>query len=901
MDTKWKNIKYGRITKTAALLLAAIMFFAAGCFADLFIKGFANFNSFSHPETWTQTASFRWQMNRYMYDVLEIGKNSTYDSFESYRQNDDFAKTLESDYKLMKEKAAASVDMLDKSGISVFVDPQNRYRYALEHKGVTYLMSHNGELIDYDAFQQYDYVNSFTAETTAAVEESVTQVTVQLDNGQTVTSPHRSEPLDKVYSAVKYYDPYAGGGYPNYVAEVSEALCYLDSIDDYTCYGENSKEYILEMIEKRCVEALQSSYHHAVGYGSSSRRISDTKSVYYAVKYKNSDKVFTNCGVTASDTHEQILEKMRNKGNLEWAECRTNGKYELLTGGEAVKTVGIYSTLHEWLFGLAESVLKPSYTAENYEFTDAYFAIDEVPDGADSFTVTKASFRSYNDSVPLTGYLVAAVISLFIACAICIYLLSAAGKTPDGEVKLRFFDKVPAEISLILSLATMAALAAGVVVIVVCEFDPMMASGAAYPLMVSLAKFTSSLVGLAVAAFFLIWTGLNASFLRNVRNKTFARHSIIGWALKPVGIIFRKLRSGAKKTADKLRYAIDCDYSKGQGTKFKVLSCLAVSLFTVATIVYYFVAGVLTSYEEILALIMIFLGIIGDIAAVLFIILLVVSQDRIMEGVSDIKKGNLGRKIDVKHMPPFMCRFAQDILSIRDGMQNAVESAVKDQRMKAELITNVSHDLKTPLTSIVNYVDLLKKCEIEDETAQKYVSILDEKSHRMKKLIEDLVEASKASSGALEIHPVKLNLCELAAQAVGEHEDEMKNYGIELVLRLPDEPVTVFADAQKVSRITENLFSNVRKYTLEGTRVYIEVTRGNEFGSVTFKNVSKNALDVSPDELTQRFVRGDASRSGEGSGLGLSIAKDLCELQKGKLGIHTDGDLFKATVALPLA
>lgn len=219
--------------------------------------------------------------------------------------------------------------------------------------------------------------------------------------------------------------------------------------------------------------------------------------------------------------------------------------------------------------------------------------------------------------------------------------------------------------------------------------------------------------------------------------------------------------------------------------------------------------------------------------------------------------------------------------------------------MKTELITNVSHDLKTPLTSIVNYVDLLKRCEIKDDDAQKYISILDEKSQRMKKLIEDLVEASKASSGAIELHPIKINLCEFAAQTVGEYEDELKEKDIDIVLKVPETPVTVTADSQKTSRVVENLFSNIKKYALEGTRVYAEVVEGVSDARLIFKNVSKNPLDISPDELVQRFVRGDASRSSEGSGLGLSIAKNLCELQGGDLIIEIDGDLFKAVVVLP--
>ena len=290
-----------------------------------------------------------------------------------------------------------------------------------------------------------------------------------------------------------------------------------------------------------------------------------------------------------------------------------------------------------------------------------------------------------------------------------------------------------------------------------------------------------------------------------------------------------------------------------------------------------------------------------DLPIMLWVILFIASLDRIMHGVASVRLGRLNVRIDQGLMPSFLRNFARDITSMQDGLEKAVDSAVKDQRMKAELITNVSHDLKTPLTSIVNYVDLLKRCNVEDEDAKKYISILDEKSQKMKKLIEDLVEASKASSGAVELHPTKIDLCEFAAQAVGEHEDELKEKNIEIVLNFHARPVMIIADAQKTSRIVENLFSNLRKYALEGTRVYIDVNGGDNFGTLTFRNISKFPLNIAPEELTQRFVRGDASRSGEGSGLGLSIANDLCELQGGKFNIAIDGDLFKVSIAMPKA
>ena len=287
-----------------------------------------------------------------------------------------------------------------------------------------------------------------------------------------------------------------------------------------------------------------------------------------------------------------------------------------------------------------------------------------------------------------------------------------------------------------------------------------------------------------------------------------------------------------------------------------------------------------------------------ELLAVLYI---AVSLRTLQKGGEKLARGDFSSPIDTRYLLWDFKRYGQELNDVQGGLEQAVQEQMKAEHLKTELITNVSHDIKTPLTSIVNYVDLLKRCNVEDEDAKKYISILDEKSQKMKKLIEDLVEASKASSGAVELHPTKIDLCEFAAQAVGEHEDELKEKNIEIVLNFHAQPVMIIADAQKTSRIVENLFSNLRKYALEGTRVYIDVNGGDNFGTLIFRNISKFPLNIAPEELTQRFVRGDASRSGEGSGLGLSIANDLCELQGGKFNIAIDGDLFKVSIAMPKA
>lgn len=279
----------------------------------------------------------------------------------------------------------------------------------------------------------------------------------------------------------------------------------------------------------------------------------------------------------------------------------------------------------------------------------------------------------------------------------------------------------------------------------------------------------------------------------------------------------------------------------------------------------------------------------------------VISLDKIITAAQKAHDGEPAQLLDTQSMPQPLRSLAENFTAAQESKAAAIEEALKGERMKTELITNVSHDLKTPLTSIISYVDLLEKCDIQDETAQKYIRVLDEKSGRLKRLIEDLVEASKVSSGAVTLNKIRVNLCELATQAVGEMEDSFAEHRLEIVLNTPETPPVIFADSQKTWRIFDNLLNNARKYSLEGTRVYVDVREENGEGIFSVKNVSAEALNIPPEELTQRFVRGDQSRTKEGSGLGLSIAKDLCTLQGGALELQIDGDLFKATVKLPLA
>ena len=287
--------------------------------------------------------------------------------------------------------------------------------------------------------------------------------------------------------------------------------------------------------------------------------------------------------------------------------------------------------------------------------------------------------------------------------------------------------------------------------------------------------------------------------------------------------------------------------------------------------------------------------------AVLAVLILhaAVSLRRLQKAGEQIAAGNLGEPVDTRGMIGDFKRFGSTLGSIGDGLSRAVDERMKSERMKTELITNVSHDIKTPLTSIINYVDLLKKEEAgsENETVRQYLDTLDRQSTRLKKLIEDLVEASKASTGNLSVELAPCEIGILLEQTVGEYTERLEASGLTPILTLPETPVFIYADGRRMWRVFDNLMNNICKYAQSGTRVYLELAVIGSRVVITFKNISKERLAASGEELTERFVRGDSSRNTEGSGLGLSIAQSLTELQGGRLMITTDGDLFKAMIS----
>lgn len=288
-------------------------------------------------------------------------------------------------------------------------------------------------------------------------------------------------------------------------------------------------------------------------------------------------------------------------------------------------------------------------------------------------------------------------------------------------------------------------------------------------------------------------------------------------------------------------------------------------------------------------------------AALVFVGLWALQWQCVRAGTKKMLGGETDEKIDTRWMLPDLRDHAETLNNLGGAISNAVDERMRSERFKAELITNVSHDLKTPLTSIINYVDLLKKEPIEDPTVQEYIAVLDRKSQRLKKLTEDLVEASKASTGSLNVVRERIGLVQLADQALAEYEERLAGKQLSTVRVFPEDEVWVEADGRHLWRVLDNLLSNCAKYALEGTRVYVEVQRFGDGAVLSVKNISREALNIPPELLVERFVRGDESRATEGSGLGLSIAQSLTELQNGQFTVSIDGDLFKAGVTLPLA
>lgn len=444
------------------------------------------------------------------------------------------------------------------------------------------------------------------------------------------------------------------------------------------------------------------------------------------------------------------------------------------------------------------------------------------------------------------------ILIIFILALIPIIVIGI-GKTRDTKgVKLNWYDKI------LIELAALIAIFIGCIgACFIASVNGMNNSMATFVLGISV-------VGIGLFIIYMACILLFETIVKRLKTHTFIKTTFIYWLYKKFEYFVKDLKI----------------------TKKLVLYFI---LFTIANLICF---GIMWSdgFSGTILTIILY------VATFSYLSKTIKSFTEIQSAIHELYNGNTDIELDEQDLTKEMKTLATEINDIAGGLSNALEERLKSERLKTELITNVSHDIKTPLTSIINYVDLLKKENIEGEKAKEYLSILDNKSQRLKKLTEDLVEASKASSGAIKLNMEKLNVNELIKQVSGEFEDKFKARNLEEIITFPEGEVYISADSRYMYRVLENMYSNIAKYAMEGTRIYTDILDKNGTISIELKNVSKQKLNISADELMQRFVRGDASRNTEGSGLGLSIARSLTELQKGKFNIYLDGDLFKVTI-----
>ena len=290
------------------------------------------------------------------------------------------------------------------------------------------------------------------------------------------------------------------------------------------------------------------------------------------------------------------------------------------------------------------------------------------------------------------------------------------------------------------------------------------------------------------------------------------------------------------------------------------------------------------------------LWLIERVMLVLLVLYVALVIDKLLKGSAALVEGDLSAKVDTKYLVGSFKEQGENLNSIAQGLNVVVEERMKSERLKTELITNVSHDIKTPLTSIINYADLIVEEPTENTKITEYADVLKRQSARLKKLIEDLMEASKASTGNIEVNMMPCEVGVLLTQTMGEYEQRLSELGLELIAKQPDQPVRIMADGKLLWRVFDNLLNNICKYAMRGTRVYLTVEDQGDVAAIAFKNISRYPLDISAEDLKERFVRGDKSRHTEGNGLGLSITQSLTQLQGGRLELTVDGDFFKVVL-----
>ena len=573
-----------------------------------------------------------------------------------------------------------------------------------------------------------------------------------------------------------------------------------------------------------------------------------------------------------------------NERNLAYY-VRHNGKvYSNVTSREKATSCSAYMTIQKTAsdeYEVQFSNFKNTYISSTYvtslmQNLDSLTPDDKLYIGIYTTYPYEDTFRQddqifseyYSYTLPA---LVIGVVTAIAAIWLFVHILRRSGRISgdDTAVYLTPIDRIPVEILFIVGLAEL--------IVIFAALESMAVSDSR-----SIAEITSLEYIMVVGCFeglYLLGITWLLSIARQIKAGCLWQHSLIR-----SGYIFcRKLVQTV---------------SRQKNLAAKTAECFAFYLLINGVLILMLILGVDNSAPLVsLGALLLIIG---------FNVYILILQIRKAKGEESIREATKAlAEGDLEYVAPKMKRLytEQEIIDnidhLSDGLHKAIEKSLYDERMKTELITNVSHDIKTPLTSIINYVELIKREEVDNEKVQHYLEVLDKKSQRLKQLTEDLVEVSRISSGNIELERVPIDFGELLRQAMGEFEDKFTEHELKMVERIPEEAYMIFADGRRTFRIMDNLLQNIYKYAMPGTRVYIDLTCENERVRLEIKNISKAPLNIEVSELMERFVRGDQSRTTEGSGLGLSIARDLVRMQDGEFQIYLDGDLFKVVIEFP--
>lgn len=533
-----------------------------------------------------------------------------------------------------------------------------------------------------------------------------------------------------------------------------------------------------------------------------------------------------------------------------------------------------------------EGTLRAFMAGFEYTFGDSsrvFIGVDLKNGAEDIYVCARDSYAVMNNIWIYGGVI---LLCLLVWIVLLAYLSVTAGRkrTQEGIVSLAssWFDYVPTE----MILALMAALG----FLGRIEYLKQIWQ-------IGREHIAGIIVGLALVVsvlFAICWYSL----VRRLKMHILWKNSIVGFLCRTIWKTCRAGWRGIQARLDKLQSYHGAALTVLLPYVLLLVGNLGVGFWGIYCVLYGYGWGIFQDF--VLGWVILAVLVLADGVCIWQIVKNVLVRKRIVNGILLIRDGNTDYQLDTEEMHGQNLELANAVNSIGTGIKKAVETSMKDERLKADLITNVSHDIKTPLTSIINYVDLLKREKIETQPVKGYIEVLDAKSQRLKQLTDDLVEASKISSGNIVLNIERIDLIELLKQSVGEFSEKFEQKNLTVLENYGKDPHLINADSRRMWRVVENLFSNVCKYALEGTRVYIDIMRNRFEGTgrilLSIKNISAQPLNISPEELTERFIRGDESRTTEGSGLGLSIAKSLTEAQGGTLNIILDGDLFKVVL-----